>query len=167
MRVDGRGAGGAGDLDASRGSRLKRGRDLLGKGVAVDTPAINAAGDGDYLAVRAGVGALGAHGVQLVGELAVAPVGDGLRVQGDGAVVALAEPAGDAYGVHRGGLVAAEREGLGGAYVGVEPGQGVMELGAAGEALVAEGDGLGHVAQGLGHVGGRCPGVNVGRQGGV
>ena len=97
----------------------------------------------------------------------MAPVGDGLRVQGDGAVVALAEPAGDARGVYRGGLVAAEREGLGGAYVGVEPGQGVMELGAAGEALVAEGDGLGHVAQGLGHVGGRCPGVNVGRQGGV
>ena len=42
-----------------------------------------------------------------------------------------------------------------------------MKLGAAGEALVAEGDGLGHVAQGLGHVGGRRPGVNVGRQGGV
>ncbi len=42
-----------------------------------------------------------------------------------------------------------------------------MELGAAGEALVAQGDGLRHVCQGLGHVGGRCPGVNVGRQGGV
>ena len=97
----------------------------------------------------------------------MAPVGDGLRVQGDGTVVALAEPAGDARGVHRGGLVAAEREGLGGAHVGVEPGQGVMELGAAGEALVAEGDGLGHVAQGLGHVGRRRLGVNVGRQGGV
>ena len=97
----------------------------------------------------------------------MAPVGDGLRVQGDGTVVALAEPAGDARGVHRGGLVAAEREGLGGAHVGVEPGQGVMELGAAGEALVAQGDGLRHVCQGLGHVGGRRLGVNVGGQGGV
>lgn len=167
VRVDGRGAGGAGDLYGAGSARLKRRHDLVCQRAAVDAPAVDAAGDGDHLAVRAGVGALCAHGVELVGELAVAPVGDGLRVQGDGTVVALAEPAGDARGVHRGGLVAAEREGLGGAHIGVEPGQGVMELGAAGEALVAQGDGLRHVCQGLGHVGRGGLGVNVGGQGGV